>query len=116
MKPITPLVVALALALAGCASYAELQGKPPISDFIVDRPADAYMGCIAPRMREIFGASANVLPDGDSLVLSVAEGKHAVLSVTAAPEAGGTRVTYRQTIEVNSGNYRKAAAVVEACR
>jgi hypothetical protein len=105
---------ALAIALAGCASYANFQAQPPAFEGRTDKAPDAFVACATPKIVEIW-PDARVIPDGETRVVLVnsANGVGTVLTLSARPRPSGTEVALRQMTSVRT--FSKEWDAVRVC-
>lgn len=104
------------VTLAGCASYAEMQARPPMFALQSDRSVDQVLGCIAPKWAEFTAPS--IVPDGEGKVVSaLGRGPEQVMMQASIWPAGeGSTIEYRQAGSISTGTFRRAQEAVRACR
>ena len=108
------LVLSLMLGVSGCASYSEMQGKPPVFEGQTQKSPEAFVACAAPKILEIWSL-ARVIPDGSSQVIVVTDpnGVGTTLTLTATPSERGSRVALRQMVSLRT--FEREWSLAKAC-
>jgi hypothetical protein len=105
----------LALVLAGCTSYGELQSQPAKAVLHSAKSPAAFAGCALPKLRELW-PTVETLPDGDATVYVSPIERSTTVGATlrVAPAAdGGTDIEFRD-ISIRKRESREVA-VLRGC-
>lgn len=106
------MLVVLAVGLAGCASYSELQKEEPEFSADTTKTPQEFTECVLPRWVDIM-PGAHAMKDGDATVIVVpmdgTAGATAV-TLTAKPTDKGSRVELRNGLIARASvAWRKAS-------
>ena len=109
-----PTTVLLTIALAGCASYSEIQSLAPEVDFPTAKDPSGFVACVMPKARERWPNLATLGPDGSAQVITIAgDGYGTFATVTVTPAAAGSRVVYRT--KTRAGRFTAFADDLASC-
>lgn len=89
--------VPLALLLAACSTYSELQSQPPKAVLHTPKSVPEYAGCVMPKIRDRW-AAVETIQDGPATVYVSPIERSTTVGATlrlAPAAAGGTDIEYR---------------------
>lgn len=108
LRILAPLALALAGALAGCASVKDIRDRDPVFFGSTARPAEQYTECVATAWKGIGTASERQpIHNGYELIVQGSMGVEAVLSATTWE--GKTDVRLSTRIQRRSTSLSEAA-------
>lgn len=107
-------VLAIAAALAGCATYLERLAQEPWLTFTTPKPQREFESCLLPKLRDL-SAAWYATPAGESTVYTHTPGNDNVVlaAITLTPGNDGTRVEVRSTH--TKGGYRRMGGLIRSC-
>lgn len=111
------------LALAGCATYSDLQQRPADYTTTTTKTPESYAQCLLPKLMDT-NATSHIVVDGARRIVVVPEvsggllggsvASHVMLTVEAAPAGNGvTRVDMKHMPSL--GNFSKQWAQAQSC-
>lgn len=106
--------LALASALAGCATYSERLAQEPWMTFTTPKPQRDFESCVLPKLRDR-ASQWYATPAGNSTVYSYTPGNDNVTlaAMTLTPSDAGTRVDVR-SLHTRAG-YRTMGELIRSC-
>lgn len=107
-------VLAIAAALAGCATYSERLAQEPWLTFTTPKPQREFESCALPKLRDR-SAQWYATPAGDSTVYSWTPGNDnkTLATMTLTPTGEGTQVEVR-SLHAKMG-YRTMGELIRSC-
>lgn len=102
------------LALAGCATYSELQQRPADYTAQTEKAPQAFIDCLLPKIVDM-QSDAHAMRDGDATVIVMpisGHGGHLAATISASPISSGSRVELRNAV---AGNASKPWTAAQSC-
>lgn len=109
------IVITLIAALVGCASYETRREQEPWLSFVAAKTMQEFAGCAIPKIRPMFPTLGGT-PEGDGMIYADTVGHQQIvlIMIKMVPAGDATEVELRSMSQ--TGNFRKAAEALQACR
>lgn len=110
------LIALAALAISGCATYSELQKRPPTFTADTSRSPQHFTECVLPQWMNMSPA-AHIVPDGETRTIVVpiqgSMSPAVALTLSATPTGGQTHVEMRHM--TSTSDFRKQWKEAQSC-
>lgn len=106
----------ISILLSGCTSYSSLQKKDPFMQLNSTKLPSLYVGCIAPKLMDIWEGSVSIIPDNQKTIVVSKVLQTITTTLTISPSANGSHIELREISRLGVGKpYERSRAVIQSC-
>ena len=100
-------MIGVAVLLAGCVSYADIQKRPPVHEGKTSKSPDQVASCVLPKWMET-SASAHIVPDGDARVIVVPSNAELITMTLTASSGGDVAMRTQPSVSTFDKQWQQA--------